>query len=60
MNVNTESTNEEEPIIQYVDDSVANNSICDPRKWIFRYFGLVFMCFLGFGSYFCYDNVISV
>lgn len=31
-------------------------SICNPRKSLHRYFVLIFMCFLGFGSYFCYDN----
>ncbi|XP_058794311.1 major facilitator superfamily domain-containing protein 1-like [Phymastichus coffea] len=27
-----------------------------PKKATFRFIGLTFMCFLGFGSYFCYDN----
>lgn len=31
-------------------------SLCDPKKSAHRYMVLVFMCFLGFGSYFCYDN----
>lgn len=30
--------------------------ICDPGHWAHRIVVLVFMCFLGFGSYFCYDN----
>lgn len=30
--------------------------ICNPRKAVHRYFVLIFMCFLGFGSYYCYDN----
>ncbi|GJQ70395.1 hypothetical protein Trydic_g22824 [Trypoxylus dichotomus] len=29
---------------------------CDPRGKCHRFIALVFMCFLGFGSYFCYDN----
>ncbi|KAM6933433.1 lysosomal dipeptide transporter MFSD1 [Xenentodon cancila] len=29
---------------------------CDPRHILHRIVVLVFMCFLGFGSYFCYDN----
>ncbi|KAB7502962.1 Major facilitator superfamily domain-containing protein 1 [Armadillidium nasatum] len=29
---------------------------CDPRRGYFRFGGLFFMCFLGFGSYFCYDT----
>ncbi|XP_043558060.1 major facilitator superfamily domain-containing protein 1 isoform X1 [Chiloscyllium plagiosum] len=31
-------------------------ALCDPRRWPHRFVVLVFMCFLGFGSYFCYDN----
>ncbi|KRT85788.1 membrane transporter [Oryctes borbonicus] len=29
---------------------------CDPRGKCHRFIALLFMCFLGFGSYFCYDN----
>ncbi|UXI20375.1 GRIP and coiled-coil domain-containing protein 2-like [Sarcoptes scabiei] len=29
---------------------------CHPSSRIHRYFVLIFMCFLGFGSYYCYDN----
>lgn len=48
------------PIIQNndqtdVDFSRCNSFICDPKKNFFRYFGLIFMCMLGFGSYFCGD-----
>ncbi|XP_061073946.1 major facilitator superfamily domain-containing protein 1 isoform X2 [Conger conger] len=31
-------------------------AICDPSKLAHRVVVLVFMCFLGFGSYFCYDG----
>lgn len=31
-------------------------AICDPSHLLHRLVVLVFMCFLGFGSYFCYDN----
>ncbi|KAJ3590835.1 hypothetical protein NHX12_008783, partial [Muraenolepis orangiensis] len=31
-------------------------AICDPTRLPHRIVVLVFMCFLGFGSYFCYDN----
>ncbi|XP_032661396.1 lysosomal dipeptide transporter MFSD1 isoform X2 [Chelonoidis abingdonii] len=31
-------------------------ALCDPRRLAHRLLVLVFMCFLGFGSYFCYDN----
>uniref|UniRef100_A0A8C6SDZ8 Lysosomal dipeptide transporter MFSD1 n=1 Tax=Neogobius melanostomus TaxID=47308 RepID=A0A8C6SDZ8_9GOBI len=30
--------------------------ICDPSHLLHRIVVLAFMCFLGFGSYFCYDN----
>ncbi|TPP65419.1 Major facilitator superfamily domain-containing protein 1 [Fasciola gigantica] len=29
---------------------------CDPSRWLHRYLMLFFICFLAFGSYFCYDN----
>ncbi|XP_062843590.1 major facilitator superfamily domain-containing protein 1 isoform X1 [Trichomycterus rosablanca] len=29
---------------------------CDPNHLLHRFIVLIFMCFLGFGSYFCYDN----
>ncbi|KAM7412994.1 hypothetical protein PAMA_020399 [Pampus argenteus] len=31
-------------------------AICDPSHLLHRVVVLTFMCFLGFGSYFCYDN----
>ncbi|XP_005930097.1 major facilitator superfamily domain-containing protein 1 isoform X1 [Haplochromis burtoni] len=31
-------------------------AICDPSRLLHRLVVLFFMCFLGFGSYFCYDN----
>uniref|UniRef100_A0A7N6AL94 Lysosomal dipeptide transporter MFSD1 n=1 Tax=Anabas testudineus TaxID=64144 RepID=A0A7N6AL94_ANATE len=31
-------------------------AICDPNHLLHRVVVLLFMCFLGFGSYFCYDN----
>ncbi|KAK2188278.1 hypothetical protein NP493_137g03023 [Ridgeia piscesae] len=29
---------------------------CDPRRPLHKYLVLIIMCFLSFGSYFCYDN----
>ncbi|KAL5004333.1 hypothetical protein ScPMuIL_017789 [Solemya velum] len=29
---------------------------CNPRRGLHRYLVLIIMCFLSFGSYFCYDN----
>uniref|UniRef100_A0A8C2DG57 Lysosomal dipeptide transporter MFSD1 n=1 Tax=Cyprinus carpio TaxID=7962 RepID=A0A8C2DG57_CYPCA len=40
------------------DDGVPRHlfPLCDPTHLLHRILVLVFMCFLGFGSYFCYDN----
>ncbi|TNN01743.1 major facilitator superfamily domain-containing protein 1 isoform X1 [Takifugu flavidus] len=35
-------------------------AICDPNHLLHRVVVLVFMCFLGFGSYFCFDNPASL
>ncbi|XP_061829000.1 lysosomal dipeptide transporter MFSD1 isoform X2 [Nerophis lumbriciformis] len=53
------------------DDSIAETpasggarrplpAICDPAHFLHRIVVLFFMCFLGFGSYFCYDNPASL
>lgn len=56
---------ETEPIVRYSNEvngdrdepkSGCCSTIADPRKPFYRYFALFFMCMLGFGSYFCYDN----
>jgi len=31
-------------------------ALCDPSRLAHRLLVLLLMCFLGFGSYFCYDN----
>ncbi|XP_066952931.1 major facilitator superfamily domain-containing protein 1-like isoform X1 [Macrobrachium rosenbergii] len=36
------------------------SSICDPRMAGFRFSSLIFMCLLGFGSYFSYDSPASL
>lgn len=33
---------------------------CDPRRWMHRFMMLGLMCFLSFGSYYCYDNPASL
>ncbi|XP_076344249.1 lysosomal dipeptide transporter MFSD1-like [Tachypleus tridentatus] len=46
----------------YSDDSTNEDRCCsvasfrDPTRAMHRFIVLFFMCFLGFGSYFCYDN----
>lgn len=61
MDINGEEIlTEDKPLVQY-DESTINKQGClasigDPRKPFYRYFALIFMCMLGFGSYFCYDN----
>ncbi|XP_063914629.1 major facilitator superfamily domain-containing protein 1-like [Zophobas morio] len=54
------------PNIQETEDSSSSSSeephpgcvysCCNPRGTLHRFVALIFMCFLGFGSYFCYDN----
>jgi len=52
------SSEETEPIVDECDEEDRQYScaVCDPRTSLHRYFALFFMCFLSFGSYFCYDN----
>lgn len=40
------------------DNDISENtqSCCYPGHTCYRFIALVFMCFMGFGSYFCYDN----
>ncbi len=54
---------DENPTIQSESDPLVKKesrgcvaTMADPTKPFFRYFALIFMCMLGFGSYFCYDN----
>lgn len=60
MSINDEEISEAEPIVQYSNEYNSKQGVisymCDPRKPFYRYFALIFMCMLGFGSYFCYDN----
>eukprot|EP00126_Sphaerothecum_destruens_P015721 Sdes_comp9758_c0_seq1m1275 len=39
-----------------VEESESTGCLCSPLSPSFRYVVLVFICFLSFGSYFCYDN----
>ncbi|KAK7483182.1 hypothetical protein BaRGS_00025586 [Batillaria attramentaria] len=54
---------EREPLLRNVQEddeekeTACGTGPCDPKGCIHRYFPvLVIMCFLSFGSYFCYDN----
>ncbi|XP_068613400.1 lysosomal dipeptide transporter MFSD1-like [Brachionichthys hirsutus] len=47
---------EEEEAAPARDPGRAMPLLCDPRHLPHRLVVLLFMCFLGFGSYFCYDN----
>ncbi|XP_071453924.1 lysosomal dipeptide transporter MFSD1-like [Hetaerina americana] len=39
------------------DDQEYNGpACCNPKHALHRFIALLFMCLLGFGSYFCYDN----
>lgn len=53
------SSEDTEPIVGDEGDGEDRQyscAVCDPRTSLHRYFALFFMCFLSFGSYFCYDN----
>uniref|UniRef100_A0A0B7AKB9 Lysosomal dipeptide transporter MFSD1 n=1 Tax=Arion vulgaris TaxID=1028688 RepID=A0A0B7AKB9_9EUPU len=51
INGNINNEDEEELL------GISGSSPCDPRSCIHRYFPvLILICFLSFGSYFCYDN----
>ena len=62
MDINGEEiASERKPLIDNEENVINENrscasTICDPRQAFYRYFALIFMCMLGFGSYFCYDN----
>ncbi|KAJ8368807.1 hypothetical protein SKAU_G00088350 [Synaphobranchus kaupii] len=50
--------NEYEPLQPRADSGARKPlaAVCDPSRLAHRVVVLTFMCFLGFGSYFCYDN----
>ncbi|XP_040284090.1 major facilitator superfamily domain-containing protein 1 isoform X1 [Bufo bufo] len=54
---------EQEALLPESDDGSSSSvprrrmpAICDPSRFAHRIVVLMLMCFLGFGSYFCYDN----
>ncbi|KAI3389307.1 hypothetical protein SNEBB_002889 [Seison nebaliae] len=59
---NNDSTNEHDPLLinstDDNDDGMEHDgaNCCHPSRSFYRYFALFFMCFLSFGSYYCYDN----
>ena len=52
-------SSETDPLVRSSDENEVQGcgaAVCNPRKRYYRFFGLVFMCFLSFGNYFCSDN----
>ncbi|KAL3280709.1 hypothetical protein HHI36_003945 [Cryptolaemus montrouzieri] len=47
---------QEENISQQDSSTGLIHSMTHPSGFIFRFVGLLLLCFVGFGSYFCYDN----
>lgn len=45
-----------ESTLDRMDDEIALQGCCSPKKPPYRFLGLALMCLLGFGSYFCFDN----
>lgn len=39
-----------------LEDEIALQGLCSPKRALYRFLGLALMCILGFGSYFCFDN----
>ncbi|XP_053404412.1 major facilitator superfamily domain-containing protein 1-like isoform X2 [Mercenaria mercenaria] len=58
----TETDTEKTPLIKDYDGEdeeltgCGATLACNPRRSLHRYLILIIMCFLSFGSYFCYDN----
>ncbi|KAK6195515.1 hypothetical protein SNE40_000928 [Patella caerulea] len=58
------SEEEKKPLLDHVQDDDEEEELsdcggslaCNPRRGLHRYLVLIIMCFLSFGSYFCYDN----
>jgi len=50
------ASEDSEPLVEDDNPPSPSCAVCDPRTSWHRYFALFFMCFLSFGSYFCYDN----
>ncbi|KXJ15043.1 major facilitator superfamily domain-containing protein 1 [Exaiptasia diaphana] len=53
--VDSEST----PLVKVTDSEPSgcgDSPLCNPRSRLHRYVALIFICFLSFGSYYCYDN----
>lgn len=55
------SDDEKKPLVEVSSppqsDPGCTGGLCNPKNCIHRYFPVLFvMCFLSFGSYFCYDN----
>ncbi|XP_064638715.1 major facilitator superfamily domain-containing protein 1-like isoform X2 [Lineus longissimus] len=53
--------NERTPLLKGADDEkelsgCGGTICCNPWRPVHRYLVLIIMCFLSFGSYFCYDN----
>lgn len=44
------------PQEEFVIHGCGGSAACDPRRRLHRYLMLFFICFLSFGSYFCFDN----
>ena len=42
--------------VEFVSQPTCLGKLCDPRTLSHRMFILIFLAFLSFGSYFCYDN----
>ncbi|XP_077285994.1 lysosomal dipeptide transporter MFSD1-like isoform X2 [Arctopsyche grandis] len=62
MEPNSSGINDQRPDIQqnssdeHDEGGCCSRVFCNPNHTVYRFVALIFMCLLGFGSYFCYDN----
>ena len=52
----SQDVEEEKSENEIVLDGCGGSWFCHPNKMGYKVLGLIFMCMLGFGSYFCFDN----
>jgi len=54
-----DEVSEKTPLVDYGEEELTGcggSLPCNPKRALHRYLVLIIMCFLSFGSYFCYDN----
>ena len=55
MSTKMEDENENEPDLNQAENEHVSPCSMHPNSYLFKGIGLLFICSIGFGSYFCYD-----